>query len=229
MYPNISDGIVLTGFSTNSSFMPIFLAGNALQQAYLNQPLRFGNMSAVLTANQFTQTFGGFSDLLAPIDLTTIKPLNYPPGYLTNADAGSTNFLFLYNGNFDPKILYVGEKAKQPVTVGELLTVGSVPTTSGFSGPVLVFTGGQSCRFARRDVEHTDRTTDYDVPFCGGNCTATGSPGVANIPSQAKKAFPSAKPFAAYVQPKTGHGLQLHYNATAGNMYINEWLFSNGL
>lgn len=58
---------------------------------------------------------------------------------------------------------------------------------------------------------------------------ATGDPAVPNIPSQVQMNMPSASPFEAYIQPDTGHGLQLHYNATAGNDYIQQWLSSNTL
>jgi pimeloyl-ACP methyl ester carboxylesterase len=40
MYPNITDGIVLTGFSMNESFVNPFIAGGNFQQADRNQPLR---------------------------------------------------------------------------------------------------------------------------------------------------------------------------------------------
>lgn len=210
MYPNISDGIVLTGFSMNASFVPLFTAGNAFEQAYLNQPLRFGNMSTAMALNSFTQTYQALTDLLAPIDLTTLQPLNYPPGYLVNSNAGTTNFLFLHNGNFDPSILFVGEKSKQPVTVGEALTLGSVPMMNSYTGPALIVTG------------------EYDVPYCGGNCLATGGAG-ASIPAMASMNLPMAQPFQAYIQPNTGHGINLHYNATGAYNFIQNWLSTNNL
>ena len=44
--------------------------------------------------------------------------------------------------------------------------------------------------------------------FCGSNCTGILEP--------AKVFFPKAKVFETYLQPATGHGLNLHYNASAG-------------
>ena len=43
--PTISDDIVLTGFTLNSSFTLTFEVGSNFVQAYLNQPYRFGNIS----------------------------------------------------------------------------------------------------------------------------------------------------------------------------------------
>lgn len=181
-YPDLSDGVVLTGFSMNNSFMTIFMAGANLQQARLNQ-----------SPGAFSKT-----------------GQNYSSGYLTNADIGNNEYMFLYPGNFDPKLLEYGEKNKQPLTVGELLTVSSVPASSKFTGPVLIVTGAN------------------DVPFCGGDCLNTGGAS-SSIPGDAKSAFPSAKAFSVVIQPNTAHGLNLHYNATAGYKEIADFLGKNGL
>lgn len=45
MYPNETDGIALTGFSLNSTWVAQTLAGWNLHLARLNQPLRFGNVT----------------------------------------------------------------------------------------------------------------------------------------------------------------------------------------
>ena len=58
---------------------------------------------------------------------------------------------------------------------------------------------------------------------------ATGDPSIPNIPSQVKMNVPGANPFTAYIQPNTGHGLNLHYNQTGGYSYIQNWLSTNGL
>jgi hypothetical protein len=42
-------------------------------------------------------------------------------------------------------------------------------------------------------------------------------------------AFPAASAFEAYIQPNTGHGLNFHYNATAGYQVIQDFLGRNGL
>jgi pimeloyl-ACP methyl ester carboxylesterase len=181
-YPDLSDGIVLTGYSMNSSFMPMFMAGANLQQARLNQ------------------SPGAFSN----------PGQNYTSGYLTNADMGNNEYMFLYPGNFDTNLLEYAEKNKQPLTVGELLTVSSVPTESKFTGPVLIITGSN------------------DVPFCGGDCLNTGGAS-DSIPAAAKPAFPSAKAFSTVIQPNTAHGLNLHYNAPAGYKEIADFLENQDL
>ena len=83
-----------------------------------------------------------------------------------------------------------------------------------YAGPVLVFTGSA------------------DLPYCGGDCFATGDPNVPSIPSQVVKNFPGAEKggnFESYVQPVTGHGLNFHFNATEGYKYVNGFLGRKGL
>lgn len=176
MYPDLSDAIVLTGFSLNSSFMPYFLTGANFQQA---------------------QSQGQIEG-------------DYPPGYLVSSNINANHYLFFHAPNFDPDMLVFAEQSKKPVTVGELMTSASVPMQSGFTGPVLIITGS------------------HDLPFCGGDCLNTGGV-TASIPAQGKMAFPKSKAFEAYVQPETGHGLNMHYNATGGYDYIVGFLGENGV
>ena len=139
MYPDISDGIVLTGFSLNGSFVGFFGAGGDFIQANLNQPFRFGKVdtaTVLAVLNMFSLT-----DLVAGVDAA--PGLNYPNGYLTNSNINANQYLFFLPGFFDPGILLAGEQTKQPVTVGELLTLGSLPAMNAYAGPVLVLTGGE--------------------------------------------------------------------------------------
>lgn len=65
----------------------------------------------------------------------------------------------------------------------------------------------------------------FDLPFCGGYC-----PGVIDGPySIAPVVFPSASSLQTYIQPNTGHGLNLHFNASAGYEVITSFLNENGL
>lgn len=155
MYPDISDGLILTGFSTNSSFVGFFAAGANFVQANLNQPFRFGN-PATSGAQAVLDTYG-LANLVAGVNQSVIdayeltdyvaalnpkmSSLNYPNGYLTNANVNAQQYLFFLPGFFDQGIAFAGEATKQPVTVGELLTLGSLPMVNAFKGPVLVFTG----------------------------------------------------------------------------------------
>ncbi|KAF9888573.1 hypothetical protein FE257_008505 [Aspergillus nanangensis] len=134
----------------------------------------------------------------------------YPPGYLATADADADQYLFLRAPWFDPNILTYVENIKKPITVGELLTIASVPTTSDFKGPVLVLTASN------------------DLPFCGGDCYNTGGSG-ESVPEGVKKSFPNSKAFHAQIQPNMGHGINLHYNASGAYNYIATWLKASGM
>lgn len=223
MYPTISDGIVLTGFSMNASFVGYFEAGSNFEQAYLNQPFRLGNVSSsavesVLNTNISSSTVESVLNMYSLTDyvvgLKSSSPsLDYPAGYLTNANIGANQYLFFLPGFFDPGLLLVAENTKQPVTIGELLTLGSPPMMNAFAGPVLIITGSN------------------DLPYCGGNCFATGNASLPSIPAAAAMNFPMVPSgdFTAYIQPNSGHGINLHYNATGAYDVIQTFLQSKGL
>jgi hypothetical protein len=60
--------------------------------------------------------------------------------------------------------------------------------------------------------------------ICDGDCNH------AYDLSQIKKGiFPATSALDAYIQPKTGHGMTLHKNATAGYQVTFDWLAKNGL
>lgn len=153
-------------------------------------------------------------DIWAPELARNNQPKRFgdlPTGYLTWANASSNERTFLYPGFFDPGILQFSESTKEPFTTGEALTLGGSPSTApDFTGPVQVLTG------------------DEDFIFCGGDCTPTGDPD-GSIPGEVAKAFPAAKAFEAYIQPNTGHGINLHYNSTGAYKVMQEFLISNGL
>ena len=71
---------------------------------------------------------------------------------------------------------------------------------------------------------------DSDLPYCGGDCLATGG-AASSIPAQVKMNFPNVaeENFTAVVQPNTGHGINFHYNATAAYRIINDFLNSKVL
>ncbi|KAF2260400.1 alpha/beta-hydrolase [Lojkania enalia] len=240
LYPNNTDGLVLTGYGPNGSFLPTTVASWNLRIARLDQPLRFGNASNALILRN-PQFYGSNNRLvratqailrelgfnvgrqeiwedIATTELanlingynTSVVSLDYPSGYLVWPDLTANQYAFLLKGRYDVGLGLAAESGKQPVTAGELLTIGSSPALSSFAGPVLVFTGS------------------HDQPFCGGDCFSTGGT-VASIPAQAKQQFPNASAFEAYIQPETAHGLNLHYNATAGYKVIQNWLGSHGL
>lgn len=82
------------------------------------------------------------ADYLSPLDFGAIpKHETLPRGYLVAGDAAANKYLFFYPGHYDPKILDYAEATKQPVTLGELLSLG-VPAVNAFAGPVFVINGG---------------------------------------------------------------------------------------
>lgn len=169
-YPKISDGIALTGFSQNGSFVPYFELG------------------------------GNFIDVKENPDLAP----KYAHGYLAAGDASGVQTNFFSPGAFDPKILAFAAKTGQPVTVGELLTIGggsAVP--NAFAGPVLIITG------------------ERDVPFCGGSCY-NGAPSGSSIPAQAQKTFTGTN-ITTVIVPRAGHGLNLEYSHPFTYKSINDF------
>ena len=166
LYPTLTDGIVLTGFSTNGSFVPFFAAGADFQLANLNQPFRFGNVSddvgaqvtkAASAFSESTLNAYGLTDYLAGLTPGTGPRVAYGDGYLTNSNANANQYLFFLPGFFDTGLLFAGEATKQPVTVGEILTLPSIPMVNNFAGPVLVITGCEylsSSPVLMHDVHH---------------------------------------------------------------------------
>jgi hypothetical protein len=174
--------------------LPETIAAFDSRIAAINQPFRFGGAAPSLLKQAFDEY--GVGDLL-----TSITSINEPTsqyankGYLTWGGKTNNQFVFLLPGHFDPAILDFAESTKQPYTIGELLSMLGLPPTGApnFKGPVLVLTG------------------DEDLIFCGGNCSFTGTTGLPNIPAGLKAAFPNSSHFETYIQPNTGHGLNLHY------------------
>ncbi|KIW13126.1 hypothetical protein PV08_08313 [Exophiala spinifera] len=178
--PELSSGIVLTGFSATGAYIPYFLLG--------------GNLISAADVPSFATTYGA--------------------GYLVPGDASGVHTNFLAPGQFDPEILDFAFATGQPVSVGELLTVGSASAgVNSFAGPVLVISG------------------ERDLVFCGGNClppTSSGN-GTVNLIAEVQGAFPGAKPFDAFVVPGAGHGLNLDYSHETTYQYISQFLVGNGL
>ena len=53
--------------------------------------------------------------------------------------------------------------------------------------------------------------------------------GAASIPALAVESFPNASVFEAYLQPNTGHGINVHYNSTASHKVVSNFLAAHGL
>lgn len=196
MYPNITDGIVLTGFTMNSSFVGLFAAGGNFQQAQENKPARFANVSTSIGA----------------ANISLQGPEAVPAGYMVSSNAAANKYLFLKPTYYDPEILTYAENTKQTVTQGELLTLGSLPMSNDYTGPVMVIDG------------------DSDLPYCGFDCLATGG-AADSLAAMVKDNFPNVggEDFESYIHPNTGHGINFHYNATAAYVVWLDWLGQKGL
>ena len=105
-----------------------------------------------------------------------------------------------------------------PATIGEFLTLSSLPATAPeFRGPVLVITGSRlllSCPQTDIPRPPTDCCLDEDVIYCGGDCLAGATPDLPSVPAAVKGSFPKAEAFEAYIQPNMGHVMNLHRNTT---------------
>ncbi|KAK5111813.1 hypothetical protein LTR62_004733 [Meristemomyces frigidus] len=178
MYPTISDGIALTGFSQNGSFIPYF-------------------------------AFGG--NFIEANNVTGLAKYMYPNGYLAAGDVSAVQTNFFAPGAFDPAVLQIAYTTGQPVTVGELLTIGAeTASVNHFKGPVLIITG------------------ERDLPYCGGNCLAPPT-GFTSIPAQALTFFPNTTAKEAVIVPRAGHGLNLEYSHPFTYKTINDYFVSNGV
>lgn len=231
LYPELTDGIILTGFSMNSSFVPFFAAGANFQQANRNQPLRFSNITGEQVQTLLSMYAEPLVDYIAPIDLTAVAaPQMLPNGYFVSSNAEANKYLFLKPKFYDEGILTLAEATKQPVTPGELLTLGSLVMNNSYTGPVMVITGGQYHFNTYQFRTSTDSKIDADLPYCGSDCLATGG-AAASIPAMVKMNFPMVADanFTAVVQPNTGHGINFHYNATGAYTVMNDFLATKGL
>ncbi|KAI1458060.1 Alpha/Beta hydrolase protein [Annulohypoxylon moriforme] len=148
-------------------------------------------------------TFGG-NYVVARNASTSL--IGYPAGYMASGDRTGVQTNFFAPDNFDPAVLQAAYVSNQPVTVGELMTIGSGAVGNNtFGGPVLVITG------------------ERDIPFCGGNCDSTKPP----IPDQSKQYFTNANSFDAIVVPNAGHSLNLEYTAATTYTSILDFFDQN--
>ncbi len=121
------------------------------------------------------------------------------PYVVKPVDQGSSigvHINFFAPDDFDPEILPVAAMTGQPVSIGELLTVGG-PTVvkSQYAGRVLIITG------------------EHDIPFCGGDCKATGviNGTAPDLLQASKPMFPKASSFKTVMVEGAGHGLNYQY------------------
>lgn len=166
--------------------------------------------AAVLTG--FSLSMTGLPTFIASLDLT-IAALNDPLrfsglnfGYLAANNYIGNQFAFFRAQGFPPSNLALAEASKNTVTLGELFTLSAVTGNTTYTGPVDVVDG------------------QNDWPFCQGNCSYP-----MDLAAAAKSLYPMTKNFTSYLAPNCGHGLNLHYAATAAFEQIQAFVAGNGL
>ena len=193
----LSDGAILTGFLYNSKLgLNTGVGSWGFEYAPENDPTRFNDRSS---------------------------------GYIVQATKSNVQLQFLKKGTFEPALLDYAEKIKQPATVSEFLSLGAVINPSpatGFKGPLQV---GKSSRqsFSQTEFQWADDDWvlqffigEFDYGFCAGDCKGT-----YNI-TYLEGLYPASPSVAVQLQPKTGHGLALSTNATAGYGVMFDFLHS---
>lgn len=206
--PGLSDAIVLTGFvqSNSSASGSWFMINSGWNLAKEIDPARFGD---------------------------------YEDGFVIWPNEKHQQFMFLRYPFFDPAVLAEAEKGKAPFTVGEVVSLASVPQgASNYTGKVLVsfcsssfffffcyllavemYAGFRACLLTCLPSLQI-MAGENDLPFCGGQCHGLVDGPDANLGAQ----YPKASKVGAYVQPNSGHGMNLHYNASAWYKVVNDYL-----
>jgi len=131
-------------------------------------------------------------------------------GFLVSDTVISNQIGFFKAPGFPPANLKWAEATKGTVTFGELNSIAAVGGVSpNYTGPVAVVNGIN------------------DLPFCGGNCTYPQDQAKAVQP----KYYPNVaeSDFGSYLAPVAGHGLNVHYSATAAFEYIQKFLVEHKL
>ncbi|KAI4204176.1 MAG: hypothetical protein LQ350_001367 [Teloschistes chrysophthalmus] len=243
MHPTASDGLILTGFSQNGSYLAATVASWDSKLARLNQPLRFGNISYAAVSGaismlgsssssntsqiasslaKYNISLGELQQLFQTTDLGDLIAGAQPSDSPHQADLPSGYLTWTDAGSNQFAFLLPEFFDPSILQFAESTkfpyTLGELLTIG--SGPPMApeFKGPVQIVTGRQDSI-----------YCGGDCLATGDPALASIPAKSKVAFPAAKAFEAYIQPDTAHGINLHYNSTAVYNVIQRFLNSQGL
>ncbi|GAB7349485.1 hypothetical protein MBLNU459_g0196t1 [Dothideomycetes sp. NU459] len=166
--------------------------------------------AAVLTG--FSLSMTGLPTFLTSLDLSiaaindALRFSGLPTGYLVANNYIGNQFAFFRAQGFPPSNLAIADATKQTVTLGELFTLAAVTGNTTYTGPVDVVDGAN------------------DWPFCQGNCSYP-----MDLAAAAKALYPMTRNFTSYLAPNCGHGLNLHYAATAAYEQIQAFVMGNGL
>ncbi|KAI4093540.1 MAG: hypothetical protein LQ344_002766 [Seirophora lacunosa] len=244
MHPAASDGLILTGFSQNGTFLPTTVASWDSKLARLNQPLRFGNISypafsdalsmlgasasnltavaAEGTSGQSNVTLGEIQQLLQTTDLANFLAGAQPSQLPHMADLPTGYLTWTDAGSNQFAFLLPNFFDPSILLFAEStkfpFTLGELLTIGNAPPVAPQFKGPVQIVTGRQDAI-----------YCGGDCLATGDPALASIPAKSKAAFPAAAAFEAYIHPNSAHAINLHYNATGAYHVIQRFLGAQGL
>ncbi|KAL6862088.1 alpha/beta-hydrolase [Trichoderma novae-zelandiae] len=196
-----ADKVVHVGHSYGSIITNWFLA-------------RYGSLSAgaILTGflidNQFANLKVEIADLSYAPEHNPALFANRTSGYLAFGSLTSLQADSFKKETLDPNVLTLwSDSIQSSLGVGEVLTLGTGvgDVVEGFTGPLQIFVG------------------ENDFAFCAGQCAGTFDL------TQLHGIYPNVKDLDVYLQPNTGHVVQLSLNATAGYQVIFGFLAKNGL
>ncbi|KAH7208731.1 hypothetical protein DER44DRAFT_838950 [Fusarium oxysporum] len=158
--PELTDAVVLTGFSQATAYLGLFAVGSNF----------------------------------IPITATPLAD-KYPAGYVGVSATVGIQINFFAEGDFDPKILEAAYEKGQPVSPGELLTLGApAGKNNTYTGPVQIVTG----------------------------CSV--DPKLPSLLDISRQFFTQASRFNTTVVPGAGHGLNFGYSHTVTYDAILEFL-----
>lgn len=241
MYPNITDALILTGFSFNGSALRQTIAGFNTKIARLNQPLRFGSTSAAVAIDILTEAANG-SSLPIPSAIRALSSLNLTSEDFTNILQTTEIWDLIAGFNAMPAPIpqnlstgYLTWSDAQNNQLNFIYTPGvdidvvyyAEQNKQPFTVGELLTLGGmaQTSPFAGPVHVVTGR---QDTIYCAGDCLATGDPAMPNILAAVGMYVPESSNFTTYVPEDVGHALNLHYNAMMAYEEIQEFLMANG-
>ncbi|KJZ76374.1 hypothetical protein HIM_04103 [Hirsutella minnesotensis 3608] len=172
----------------------------------------YPHMSDGIILTGFSQIPNFFAAFLLATGFVPAKDVfesyTFWPGYFSAKTEVALMVDFFAPNDFDPSILGAAMKTGQPATIGELLTLGSIPAKSNFAGPVQIVTGQR------------------DIPFCGGDCNFVGGMNTTakSMLEMSRRNFPYASTFSTNVIPNAGHGLNYQYSYNKTYTAMHEFL-----
>ncbi|PVH78248.1 hypothetical protein DL98DRAFT_494589 [Cadophora sp. DSE1049] len=129
----------------------------------------------------------------------------YDNGYVTFIDIFSYINIFYKVPNLDMEAVKYVFNSSWPIAIMEFFSIATLNFVSpDVKAPVLFING------------------EYDYIFCGGYC-----PGI--LEPAARSFFPASIGYESYIQPNTGHILNIAPNATGTYQVITNFLAKNGL